>query len=128
MKRSALALLVLGATLFATACSQSEAASGTTRSAAAPTGTLPRLVFFMNPRGQPCMMQDSIMHEMSGELSGKVDVVYYKTNESDDLAKFQEFGIRSLPSLVLTDATGREVRRAPPGIRSADEIRQLVAR
>jgi len=126
MKRNVIATLFLAVTLLASACTPSEAASNPSRPT--PTGTLPRLVFFMNPRGQPCMMQDSIIRGMTSELTGKIDVVYYKTTESDDLAKFQEFGIRSLPSLVFTDPTGRELRRAAPGIRSADEIRQLVAR
>lgn len=127
MKRNIIAFLALA--LLGSACTQSEAASTASRPAAsAPTGTLPRLVFFMNPRGQPCMMQESIIRGMAGELTGKIDVVYYKTTESDDLARFQEFGVRSLPSLVFTDPAGREIRRAAPGIRSADEIRQLVAR
>jgi thioredoxin 1 len=91
------------------------------------TQTLPRLVFFMNPNGVPCQMQDRVLREMAGELNGRAALVYYKTTEQADLAQFGRYGIRSLPMLLVTDATGREVRRATPGIHSAEEIRQLLA-
>ena len=86
----------------------------------------PRLVFFMNPNGQPCQIQDRILKEMSGELAGKADVVYYRTTNNDDIQKFTQYGVRSLPALMLTDATGKEIRRATPGIQSAPQVRQLV--
>ena len=90
------------------------------------TGTLPRLVFFMNPNGMPCQMQDRVLREMAPELSARADLVYYRTTEPADLAQFDAYGIRSLPSLILTDAAGRELRRATPGILSAEQIRRLV--
>jgi thioredoxin 1 len=90
--------------------------------AAAP---LPRLVFFMNPNGQPCQMQDRILQDMAPELKGKAEVVYYKTTVGTDIAKFQQYGIRSLPTLIVTDASGKEIRRATPGIQSAPQVRQL---
>ncbi len=93
---------------------------------AQPAGQRARLVFFMNPYGGPCQMQDRILHEMSGELS-RVDVVYYKTTEPADIGRFQEYGIRSLPQLIVTDATGRELRRATPGIQGPDQVRSLIA-
>jgi thioredoxin 1 len=91
-----------------------------------PAGALPRLVFFMNPHGQPCQIQDRILQEMAPELRGKVQVVYLRTTVANDIAGFQHYGIRSLPALILTDATGRELRRATPGIQPADQIRRLV--
>ena len=88
---------------------------------------LPRLVFFMNPNGAPCQLQDRVLHEMGSQLAGRAVLVYYRTTEPADLAQFSRYGIRSLPMLVVTDGEGREVRRATPGIHSADEIRQLLA-
>ena len=96
--------------------------AASTASAAAP---LPRLVFFMNPNGQPCQMQDRILQDMAPELKGKAEVVYYKTTVGTDIAKFQQYGIRSLPMLIVTDASGKEIRRATPGIQSAPQVRQL---
>jgi thioredoxin 1 len=93
----------------------------------AATQTVPRLVFFMNPNGAPCQMQDRVLRAMAVELSGRAALIYYKTTEPADLAEFARYGIRSLPMLLVTDAEGREVRRATPGIHSAEEIRQLLA-
>ena len=134
MKHLRIAALLLVAATVATACSRGDAA---TPAAAAPTtapshgqqatGTLPRLVFFMNPNGMPCQMQDRILRELSSELSSRVDVVYYRTTEPADLARFQEYGIRSLPQILVTDATGRELRRATPGIQGPEQVRSLVA-
>lgn len=92
-----------------------------------PAGALPRLVFFKNPDGAPCKMQQRILDEMRGELSGKVEVVEYKTSSRSDLARFEQYGIRSLPALVLTDASGKELRRATPGIQQTSAIRQLIS-
>jgi thioredoxin 1 len=88
---------------------------------------LPRLVFFMNPNGMPCQVQDRVLREMAPELSGRAVLVYYRTTSQAELAQFGQYGIRSLPMLLVTDGEGRELRRATPGIHSADEIRQLLA-
>lgn len=82
----------------------------------------------MNPNGAPCQLQDRVLREMSAELKGRAEVVYYKTTEQRDLPQFGRYGIRALPTLLLTDASGRELRRAPPGIRSPEEIRLLLER
>ncbi len=101
----------------------SAAPNGAPASAAQP---LPRLVFFMNPNGMPCQIQDRVLREMASELKGRAEVLYYKTTEQQDLPQFSKYGIRSLPALLVTDAAGRERRRAAPGIRSAEEIRILL--
>lgn len=90
------------------------------------TAPRPRLVFFMNPYGRPCQMQDEILRSMGAELSERAELVYYKTSERADLAKFQEYGIRALPALIVTDAAGRELRRATPGILSMPQIVKLL--
>lgn len=129
--RSARRLLFLSATLLAAACSRGEAAAPAPAKPSAPTAAAAavgksRLVFFMNPNGGPCQMQDGILRQMAGELGG-VEVVRYRTTDEADLAKFEQYGIRSLPTLIVTDATGRELRRATPGIQSAESVRALLA-
>lgn len=114
-----LAVAALASTALAEAPRATVASTKTTAAA------LPRLVFFMNPNGAPCQMQDRILQEMAPELKGKAEVVYYKTTISTDIPKFQQYGIRSLPTLMLTDASGKEIRRATPGIQSAPQVRQL---
>jgi thioredoxin 1 len=128
--RNAALLLVAAATL-ATGCSRGDAAvpaapAPASSHAQGTPGSLPRLVFFMNPNGMPCQMQDRVLREMGVELTARADVVYYKTTEPADIARFQEYGIRSLPLLVVTDGSGRELRRATPGIHSMPEILQLL--
>ncbi|HET8733165.1 MAG TPA: hypothetical protein VFM45_05265 [Anaeromyxobacteraceae bacterium] len=87
---------------------------------------LPRLVFFMNPNGAPCQMQDQILQGMASDLKGKANVVYYKTTVPSDIPMFQQYGIRSLPLLLVTDASGKELRRATPGIQSAAQVQKLL--
>lgn len=87
---------------------------------------LPRLVFFMNPHGRPCQVQDEILRSMGPELTERAELVYYKTSEQADLARFQQYAIRALPTLLVTDASGRELRRATPGILAMPQVLKLL--
>ncbi len=118
--RAVLAALALGAV----ACSSSSGGGTAPAAGAAVQGA--RLVFFMNPNGAPCQMQDQVIRGMAQELTGKVSVVYLRTTEPSEIPFFDRFGIRSLPQLVLVDGAGNEVRRATPGIQDAAAIRRLV--
>ena len=122
--RAAAAALAIGAA----ACSSSGAAppAPAAASSASDAASGVRLVFFMNPDGGPCQLQDQVLRGMTAELSGKVGVVYVRTTAPAELPLFERFGIRSLPQLLVVDGTGRELRRATPGIQSADAIRRLV--
>jgi thioredoxin 1 len=126
------ATLLLATTILAgcsNAASAPSAAPPQAAHAAAPsanTGHRPRLVFFMNPNGRPCQMQDQVLRGMAAELANRADLVYYRTTESGDLVRFEQYGIRSLPTLLLTDADGAEIRRATPGIQSEAQVRQLL--
>ncbi len=131
MKTAALVLV----TLSLAACSNASSApvqlaapvAGSPAPSAAPvTGTRPRLVFFMNPNGRPCQMQDEILRGMP-DLASRAQLVYYRTTEPGDLARFEEYGIRSLPQLIVTDGNGVELRRATPGIQPDRQVRQLLA-
>ena len=84
------------------------------------------LVFFLDPNGAPCRTQDAILQGMAEELRGKVDLRYVQTTVPSDLDTFYAFGIRGLPALLLTDPSGKEIRRLPPGVKSAEEIRRLL--
>lgn len=117
------------AALTLAACTGSAAEPGTATGAGplrAATGTLPRLVFFINPYGMPCQLQDRVLKEMSSELAGRVEIVYVRTTEPADHPTFGRYGIRALPTLVLTDAAGQELRRATPGVQTADQVRRLI--
>lgn len=134
MSRAILIAALLAAAGAAGGCSSSSAepapaspGPGAVQAVAANAAARPRLVFFMNPNGRPCQMQDAILRAMP-DLPSRADVVYYRTTEPADLPRFEQYGVRSLPLLVLTDANGVELRRATPGIQSDPQVRQLLAR
>jgi thioredoxin 1 len=81
-----------------------------------------RLLFFMNPNGIPCQTQWGLLNNVADSLLKVADVVYIKTTEPADYPKFETFGIRGLPSLVITDENGRELSRFSPGIQPADAV------
>lgn len=85
-----------------------------------------KLIFFINPDGRPCIMQNNILKEMADELSGKVDIQYVQTTVPADLNIFNHYGIRGLPTLILAEAGGKEITRLTPGVKSSDEIRLLL--
>jgi len=101
------------------AVAQSAPASDASAPAGAPRK---RLLFFMNPYGYPCQQQLSLLNGVADSLSKVAQVVYVKTTEPADMAQFEAFGIRALPSLVITDDTGRELTRFAPGIQSGEAV------
>ncbi len=71
-------------------------------------------------------MQDAILLDMSEELKGKVNIKYVQTTVPDDRNIFYHYGIRALPTLLLADSSGKEIKRMPPGVKNADNIRALI--
>ena len=90
-------------------CSNDQPAAESTQPAKAATETLSmaaapahqavsaqyNLVFFLDPNGRPCRMQDAILSEMAGELQGKVA----SANETQRIILPQSFHV--LFSIVL---------------------------
>lgn len=85
-----------------------------------------KLVFFLDPNGGPCIMQVNILDDMAPELQGKVDIQYVQTTVPTDRAYFYQYGIRALPTLLLADVNGKEIKRLPPGVKRSDDIRLLI--
>ncbi len=71
-------------------------------------------------------MQASILNDMANELSGKVDIQYVQTTVPTDREVFYQYGIRALPTLLLADASGKEIKRIPPGVKDQNDIRTLI--
>jgi thioredoxin 1 len=80
------------------------------------------ILFFMNPNGQPCRMQLEILDGMQKELAGVATVKYVKTTVSADQSAFYKYGIRGLPSLIILDKSGKEIKRFTPGIQDEATI------
>jgi len=119
--------------LFAGACSQGEKTNNAsvrdetskTAQAAQQSHIAEKsqlLLFFINPNGRPCQIQDSILDEIKPKLSSATEIVYIKTTDPAAREMFYKFGIRSLPNLVLTDLNGNIIKRFPPGIQSKQVI------
>lgn len=116
-----LALMIVG-------CSQEQTAQQTSQTAPnSADKTEHQLVFFINPDGAPCQMQGKILDEMAADLKGKVTIRPVKTTVQSDLDTFYAYGIRALPTLLLADAGGKEIKRLPPGVHPAETIRNLVS-
>lgn len=105
-----------------------DAGAITTAAVAQPTAlanaTAPgrKLLFFMNPNGYPCQTQLSILDGVADSLSKVAQLVFYKTTEAGDMQKFEQYGIRGLPTLVIADRDGRELSRLSPGVQSSDAV------
>jgi len=85
-----------------------------------------QLIFFIDPNGGPCRMQDQILKDLAGDITNRVDLRYVQTTVDADRDIFYQYGIRALPTLVLADAAGKEVSRLTPGVQNADDILRLV--
>lgn len=93
---------------------------------AAKPETKPTLVFFMNPNGRPCQMQDEMLTKAKADLEKTAVVRYVKTTVPADRDAFYEYGVRSLPQLILVDEKGNPVHRFAPGIQEMDVIMQAI--
>lgn len=82
-----------------------------------------KIMFFLNPNGRPCQMQNKILNDMGNDLSSKAGVEYISTTEmATSRPLFAKYGIRALPSLIVLDSKGNVHHRFTPGIQSADVI------
>lgn len=81
-----------------------------------------QLLFFMDPQGGPCKLQLQILQGMAGALATQVTLRPVSSRAEADRPLFSSYGIRALPSLVLADAQGQELRRLSPGVQSAETV------
>ncbi|MDY0268328.1 thioredoxin family protein [Trichloromonas sp.] len=110
--------------MFLLGCSEGEKVTADT-AILGQDGT-PQLLFFLDPNGGPCMMQGRILAGMADELRGRVGIREIRTTLPEDRPLFGQFGIRGLPSLILVDGGGKEIRRLTPGVKNVEEIRFLL--
>jgi thioredoxin 1 len=81
-----------------------------------------KILFFMNPNGHPCQMQNAILEEIKDSIASLATITYIKTTEPNDRDAFETYGIRGLPSLIIIDKDGKELKRFTPGIQSKEDI------
>ena len=107
------------------ACNQSEQKSRETPSNKF-VSTKGQLIAFLNPNGSPCQMQEEVLGRILNTISDKVDVKRVYTTNEGDISYFYQYGIRALPSLILLNSRGEEVKRFAPGIKEEDEITTAI--
>lgn len=86
------------------------------------TESAKEILFFMNPRGRPCQMQDRVLNGMTEELEGRASVRRVKTTVQSDRQAFYTHGIRALPSMIVVDSDGKVIHRFTPGIHGEKTI------
>jgi hypothetical protein len=85
-----------------------------------------RLLFFLNPNGNPCQEQDRILDTLKQEISSKVQIQKIYTTIPEDRSYFYQYGIRSLPILILVDSKDNVIQRFSPGIKNKNTIMEYI--
>jgi len=80
------------------------------------------IVFFLNPNGGPCQAQNGILQKLSQDRGGNFNVAYVNAMQPENQQAFYDYGVRSLPTLVLVDSAGKISRSFPPGIQAYETI------
>ncbi len=79
-------------------------------------GNKATVVFFLNPNGGPCRAQNEVLQKLHDDRKGSFNIVYVSAMEQQNQQAFYDYGVRSLPSLVIVDKSGKVSRVFPPGI------------
>jgi len=80
------------------------------------------IVFFLNPQGGPCRVQNDIVQKLQKDRKANFNVAYVSTMNPADQKAFYDYGVRNLPQLVLVDSKGRIAHFFPPGIQSYETL------
>jgi len=80
------------------------------------------LVFFLNPNGGPCKSQNEILLKLLKDRKNNFNVAYVSAMIPENQKAFYDYGVRSLPSIVLVDQAGKISRVFPPGIQTYDAL------
>jgi len=82
----------------------------------------PTLVFFLNPMGPPCQAQKAVLDKLSDQQKSQFNLANISVMDQDARQAFYDYGVRSLPSLVLVDKAGNISKVFAPGIQSPEAI------
>ena len=80
------------------------------------------LVFFQNPYGGPCKAQKGILDKLLQDRKGSFNIASVNAMNQNDQKAFYDYGVRSLPSLVLVDKAGKINKVFPPGIQNQETL------
>jgi len=120
-----LIIVLLAVTVFATTAPVSAATKAPLSTPALSQSIgkgKPVLVFFQNPNGGPCKAQQQVLDKLTEKRKGTFTIAPINAMEQNDQKAFYDYGVRSLPSLVLVDKAGAISKVFPPGIQSTETI------
>ncbi len=80
------------------------------------------VVFFLNPQGGPCRAQNEILMKLQKDRKNNCNIANVSALEEANRKAFYDYGVRSLPSLVLVDGKGKIAKVFPPGIQSSEVL------
>ncbi|MHB8058665.1 MAG: thioredoxin family protein [Desulfuromonadaceae bacterium] len=125
MKKSIIALItaaVLAAATLSLAAGPAAPLSTPTLKKTIASNGKPTLIFFENPNGAPCRMQKALLDLLVEKRKNNFNLASVSTLVKNDQKGFYDYGVRSLPTLVLVDKAGRIGKVFPPGIQSIESI------
>ena len=80
------------------------------------------VVFFLNPQGGPCKAQNEVLMKLHQDRGGNFSMAYVNAMNPADQQAFYDYGVRSLPTVVLVDSRGKISRNFPPGIQTYEAL------
>lgn len=86
------------------------------------SGNKNTIVFFLNPSGGPCRAQNEILQKLAKDRKSNFNIAYVSATQGENQQAFYDYGVRSLPTLVLVSGKGKIGRVFPPGIQSYETV------
>lgn len=124
MGRATVAGLIIAAIFTLAGCSSSSdkiaAPLSTPEIQKAAASGKKSVIFFINPSGQPCRIQDEILRQLHSDKKMSFNLVHVETMNHEHQKAFYDYGIRSLPSVVILDSKGAISKHLSPGIQPYD--------
>ena len=80
------------------------------------------VVFFLNPQGGPCKAQNEILKNLQKDRKNNFNIAYVSALEQANRKAFYDYGVRSLPTLVVVDGNGKIAKYFPPGIQTYEVL------
>ncbi len=80
------------------------------------------VVFFLNPQGGPCRAQNEVLQKLQKDRKNNFSIAYVDANKPEEQKAFYDYGVRSMPTLVLVDGKGKIAKFFPPGIQTYETL------